>query len=1139
MAICLLAGWFVLDYFVLDVDRYRPMIVKAIEEASGLPASLESIDLVLLPRPHLSANKWSLGEGDFKVTLEHGEIHAQVMPLFRRELVIETIVLDGLAITAPEGIADLHERVVTVVEKLNAADKGGGEPAITIAEIQTIRAEEAKVYVSENESPVAVLTAEVSDSVSNRITVSVESTLPQYGDPARFESTVVIEQDPGTKKLTSISGTGKLDALQLAQALPVEGAPEAVLRLDLDAKGVDQDDITVRLDGVLTSENPALDGVFSTAIRWKDGMLAVNGLSWEAPGVTLAASATRDAKGVVGLSVRDLSVEEGALDTLLEMARYGELRLAAQNEALLRATDVEVALGSNWYPNFYSGVIRIEGLDAELNTGEAVSGGIHAEVEFDEGAFVVKTFSGEGFSLTGSVERNAEVGSVAVDVRGYAELNPARLSVFTSTEEMTDIGGTVHVDALKATFTEEPVVPQDLEVGIRLTEGLLGLDTSGYTDLLEELSAEIVGDGKTIATVARGWSQQMGVIEIAGDYGVETYDWDGTIAGDLGQIVSAFLPETERVRLGSVLAQYGDSVVTADIALPSPERDTLVIVLEREGEPSIGGTVGFDAGGGKGLVLGDIDASATLDAGKLDEALIGNLIASGPASIEFERSQVAETFSARFDFVDSVIEVGEYVQKRAGDLFSIDVSGKASADAWVAQTVVFGCLGETLAMDVGGDRVRVDDLAVDLAALSPLLQEEHAAHGALRGTMVFGPLEAELQFENAGFSLKPDVGIDSIDGGVTLGEDTVAFHNVELRGPQTDCRLNLERVNGEWDGTLSGEKLDLNPIMAVVEEVQALTVDGALDEGVEQEQGVDAPSDTGVPLLGTFAIELSELYYRRGRIDALRLNVSADADGIRYSEISLHPTSGSVSGGVYVPAATNDSGLMSINLAVSEVDTRDIDALLYEEPSKYEGIVSGQIDFRAPMTDGTIVMSGANGVVEWDSLDGTLGQLGLATKLLTVLKTTQIIMLKAPSLRDEGLTYDTWVGRLTFDGGVMQVEDTKLQSTSYAMVMGGEVDFTVEDTDITIFVQVLESIGGVMKKIPVVGRLTEVTTDHIGVRVGVSGSPYEPVFKVTSASSIVENVTELGKGVVGAGVGVLKGVKKVTTGTVKKVIKKD
>ena len=107
------------------------------------------------------------------------------------------------------------------------------------------------------------------------------------------------------------------------------------------------------------------------------------------------------------------------------------------------------------------------------------------------------------------------------------------------------------------------------------------------------------------------------------------------------------------------------------------------------------------------------------------------------------------------------------------------------------------------------------------------------------------------------------------------------------------------------------------------------------------------------------------------------------------------------------------------------------------------------------------------------------------------------------------------------------------------MVMGGEVDFTVEETDVTIFVQVLESIGGVMKKIPVVGRLTEVTTDHIGVNIGVSGSPYEPVFKVTSASSIVESVTELGKGVVGAGVSVLRGVKNVTSGTVKKVIKKD
>ena len=127
---------------MLDVDRYRPMIVRAIEKASGMPASLESIDLVLFPEPHLSASEWRLGEGDFTVTLERGQFHARIKPLLRGELVIETIVLEGLAITAPKGVADLRKKVVTFVENLTAPSKRGSGSAITLAAIEMIRAEQ-------------------------------------------------------------------------------------------------------------------------------------------------------------------------------------------------------------------------------------------------------------------------------------------------------------------------------------------------------------------------------------------------------------------------------------------------------------------------------------------------------------------------------------------------------------------------------------------------------------------------------------------------------------------------------------------------------------------------------------------------------------------------------------------------------------------------------------------------------------------------------------------------------------------------------------------------------------------------------------------------------------------------------------
>ena len=64
----LLAGgaWLALEHWVLQVDRYRPQVVEAIEKATGLPVTIGDLDLVLFPTPHLNAHDFSIGEGDFK-----------------------------------------------------------------------------------------------------------------------------------------------------------------------------------------------------------------------------------------------------------------------------------------------------------------------------------------------------------------------------------------------------------------------------------------------------------------------------------------------------------------------------------------------------------------------------------------------------------------------------------------------------------------------------------------------------------------------------------------------------------------------------------------------------------------------------------------------------------------------------------------------------------------------------------------------------------------------------------------------------------------------------------------------------------------------------------------------------------------
>ena len=68
-------------------------------------------------------------------------------------------------------------------------------------------------------------------------------------------------------------------------------------------------------------------------------------------------------------------------------------------------------------------------------------------------------------------------------------------------------------------------------------------------------------------------------------------------------------------------------------------------------------------------------------------------------------------------------------------------------------------------------------------------------------------------------------------------------------------------------------------------------------------------------------------------------------------------------------------------------------------------------DLRAMMPDGSgsLTATGSNGTL--------IGRLGLTTKIVTVLRSTEALRMKFPSLRDEGIVFDTVRGDLVMDQG--------------------------------------------------------------------------------------------------------------------------
>jgi len=87
--------------YVLHVDRYRPKVVERIGKATGLPASIDRLDLDLLPVPSLDVEGVSLGEADFRASAEQVELHLRVASLLRGAIEITEVEVDGLEITLP------------------------------------------------------------------------------------------------------------------------------------------------------------------------------------------------------------------------------------------------------------------------------------------------------------------------------------------------------------------------------------------------------------------------------------------------------------------------------------------------------------------------------------------------------------------------------------------------------------------------------------------------------------------------------------------------------------------------------------------------------------------------------------------------------------------------------------------------------------------------------------------------------------------------------------------------------------------------------------------------------------------------------------------------------------------------------
>ncbi|MFO7976766.1 MAG: AsmA-like C-terminal region-containing protein, partial [Candidatus Hydrogenedentota bacterium] len=185
----------------------------------------------------------------------------------------------------------------------------------------------------------------------------------------------------------------------------------------------------------------------------------------------------------------------------------------------------------------------------------------------------------------------------------------------------------------------------------------------------------------------------------------------------------------------------------------------------------------------------------------------------------------------------------------------------------------------------------------------------------------------------------------------------------------------------------------------------------------------------------------------------------------------------------------------------------------FSTPRGLKGLTTGTVDITAPFGGGVNPTNGATGNIEFVSRDGTLGSMGIATKILTVLRTTEIIRLRMPPTKDEGIAFDTCAGTATLESGFMTLDEFSLLSPTLAMAAEGTIDFPRDSTDMYVDVHFLQMATQVLDIVKL-GQIADQIRKQASYRLHVTGPPTDPKISVqglTTGQGITGPVTDTAK----------------------------
>ncbi|HOJ32907.1 MAG TPA: AsmA-like C-terminal region-containing protein [Candidatus Hydrogenedentes bacterium] len=1075
------------EYF-LDVERYKPELVQALEQSLGLPSQIGHLDLVFFPEPSISVQKIKIGSEKLMASADLLRLRFNWRGLLKRKIEIDQIDISGLECVLPPDWNELRARLSDLRFSPPTASAGTG---IGIG-LRHIQGRGVRIRRGDSTETLALCRFDVYDPLSDHTVVSFDAQTPFLGDTARTNGSLQIVSDAEEKK---VSGTADIRAIDSTRLINNVAIPQGEISARLNVVPSRLSALHAEFTGEISPSDPTapyantLPATFSGNVWCVNGVWTFNDLRFVSPAGSAEADVTRYTDGTVACRMARASLSEEGIRTLSAQFPLAVLQPRPSEQTRAEASDLLLSYRSGEQAYVYDGTFRIEGIDWVTKDGGVVFPSTLMYGKIQNNELILENLESSGTRFSGTIMPDWHQETFAIDLSGTVQINPTILHALGAPKSMADLEGIATIEHLTAVVGENMPFTESLYAKGSFSQGALGVTIGETKETLSEIEGTFELTKTHLVFHAKTRTVHFGELAGEGTYEFNKHAGQGTLKGDLAAVdIRTFFSETTARTLTQVFQEYGASEIDIEAHFPPQPGSLGELHVQRRGKPVLSADLRIDRASDTWR-LDALELLAEPSAEAFRPFIPAQVTVTGAVPIHVVKRSGVPEFSISANLDSCSFQTPQGIKKNRGIPLSTILKGDISDEqGWKVNTLEVRGWNTSAQGKIANGRIVFEPFDVDIADFRSAIPETFQLGGKARVSLETNPLQVTLAFTSLRAVLSGRSQLEC-PSGILQYDSTGTFRieDAELRATDVDCRLRIEGTATHWKGTLQGKTLRAETASTLWQDIVQSWQDSA-----------EPPPDKSQKSTGSLFVDLDHFFYRRGRFDDVHAEILVEPSLIDIRNIKARPYSGSVTGSIDITRpATNEVRQVRLDLQVEGAPARIIDEIAFLEPRSFTGTFNGAILLGFPVVSDANPLNGATGMIEFDAQNGSYGKLGMTTRLLSALRATEIFRLRIPSFRDEGLVYDTSAGTAEFRNGVMTLHTFEAKNSSFQLTAGGTIDFPRNRTDLVAEVALLGAVTGPMESVGLRGT-AQTIRNYSSLRFTVTGPPTEPVVRPTT-----------------------------------------